>query len=108
MVSIQFFYAISGFYANWFALIIGYLSFVLLFKFLKTKQIKLYYLFYTYHTFCIKSYLYMHYSGGSYSLEHHLETRFVPRLSRAICFISGYDKILEIGGIYCLTDISVD
>jgi hypothetical protein len=48
----------------------------------------------------------MHYSSSSYSLEHHLESQFFPRLSRAICFISGYDKILKIGGIYCLTDIS--
>jgi hypothetical protein len=50
----------------------------------------------------------MDYGGSSYSLEHHLESQFVPRLSREICFISCYDKIFEIGGIYCLTDISVD
>jgi hypothetical protein len=44
---------IPFFDTNWFALINGYFSFVFLFKFLKIKQIKLYYLFYTCHTFAL-------------------------------------------------------
>jgi hypothetical protein len=67
----------SGIYANWFALIIGYFSFVFLFRFFEgIRQIKLYYLFHTCHTFAIMPCLYMGYGSCSYLMPQ------ISKLSR--------------------------
>ena len=58
----------AGLYANWFALIIGFLSFMFLFKFLKRPSISYFVTYFcTCDIFATKSRLYLEYAGCGHS-----------------------------------------